>query len=84
MTHSGIDIVVSLSMPIFVVTATWHNFCSCAVKIKQDDIYSNLYALYMSVGQTYKEGQIISDCGSTIYSRAYFHFEVIQNQSRYA
>ena len=53
-----------------------------SVKIKHKDIYSKLYShclvLYVSVGQAVKQGQVIADCGSTIYSTSpHCHFEVI-------
>ena len=92
-THGGTDIAAPLGTPILaaadgvVVTATWHNSYGYYVKIKHDDTYSTLYAhcsaLYVSVGQTVKQGQVIADCGSTGYSTGpHCHFEVIQNGVR--
>ncbi len=92
-THGGTDIAASLGTPILavadgvVVAATWHNSYGYYVKIKHDDTYSTLYAhcsaLYVSVGQTVKQGQVIADCGSTGYSTgSHLHYEVIQNGIR--
>ena len=92
-THGGTDIAAPLGTPILaaadgvVVTATWHNSYGYYVKINHDDTYSTLYAhcsaLYVSVGQTVKQGQVIADCGSTGYSTGpHCHFEVIQNGVR--
>lgn len=92
-THGGTDIAAPLGTPILavadgvVVTATWHNSYGYYVKIKHDDTYSTLYAhcsaLYVSVGQTVKQGQVIADCGSTGDSTGnHLHFEVLQNGIR--
>ena len=92
-THGGTDIAAPLGTPILaaadgiVVTATWSSSYGYYVKIKHDDTYSTLYAhcstLYVSLGETVKQGQVIADCGSTGYSTGpHLHYEVIQNGVR--
>ena len=89
-THCGTDIAAPLGTPILaaadgvVVTAIWSNSYGYYVKIKHDDTYSTLYAhcsaLYVSPGESVKQGQVIADCGSTGYSTGpHLHFEAIQN-----
>ena len=92
-THGGTDIAAPLGTPTLavangvIVTATWHNFYGYYVKVKHDDTYSTLCAhcsaLHASAGQTVKQGQVNTDCGSTDYSTGpHLNYEVIQNDIR--
>ena len=92
-THGGTDIAAPLGTPILaaaegvIVTATWSNSYGYYVKIKHDDTYSTLYAhcsaLYVSPGETVKQGQVIADCGSTGKSTGpHLHFEVTKNAEK--
>ncbi|MDD5796484.1 MAG: peptidoglycan DD-metalloendopeptidase family protein [Oscillospiraceae bacterium] len=92
-THGGTDIAAPEGTPILaaadgtVVAAKWHNSYGYYVKIQHNDNYSTLYAhcsvLYVSLGQTVKQGQIIAKVGSTGDSTGpHLHFEVLQNGVR--
>jgi len=70
-----------------VVTETRDNSYGYYIKIKHNNIYLTLYdhcsALFVSPGETVKQGQVIADCGSTGYSTGpQLHYEVIKNGVR--
>jgi len=93
-THSGIDIAAPMGTPVLasadgiVVSAGYdEGGYGYYIKIKHSDTYTTVYghcsALFVSVGDEVKQGQVIADCGSTGKSTGpHCHFELLKNGVR--